>query len=798
MPDEPGPELCEALKDHAWLQPVGTGAKVQDENQARQQHATVEEFGFVHGDNTVPGQQAIDMLRRWRAEGQETPATKLSHALKKFAAETYSLMVREQAQSRTLFEEAKRLLKSMTEREYIKVRRGDLDNALQALDGTRDWPPDKQTWCHKLILWLTQCVLECSPLDDATQWRQKMSLHLKDDCTSIYAEVDVRAWPLVPGLLGECLNRTAICEQIRLQLCSRGWGRDKIAALHQAADLITEMQLYRDFHPEGDPDQPIYQVFNDKTIPNARREELLKKVLQPEPRDKKVPAPRTLVREVLRRIDEDLDEHDRHDSDPELRMLERLLAYVDEDIRCCAKAFLRLKRNWLLAGVVKDEELTPDQICEHIEDDENYETLLRDAVNLCHKNNRTFEAAKMLSRPKSQTSRAKETLRNDQQIEYLVSLYREVEEPEDRFGPLADASMALPDSPQYDTVYLPENRDGQFTMDNIEYLQEILSSGPAAIGVWWLWRCFDGYRDTHSRAALIAITFGARFLIVDMVALEQADKRVEHEYKQLLVAILEAPHLLKVVHYLERTALRALQLALIEEKDRAGDARPTRYTQVTPAIDLALVVACMHGTSGRASKELPSVVWKYLRLDLCVTEALSNFEHRPLRRSQLHYAITLAWCPVVILHACCAHGVISKEVVLSLSLNVSGFARSVWDEVMHTIQFSGAAASSPLAGNQGAEAEAHGRNIWEDPISVEKLKVDCNLLRDSLRNAQDRAKQLLCNVQESEDFRRAVQTLFDIDISKKELKALYERQDSYNPPWFQMPTNDDVQPVQSE
>ena len=77
-------------------------------------------------------------------------------------------------------------------------------------------------------------------------------------------------------------------------------------------------------------------------------------------------------------------------------------------------------------------------------------------------------------------------------------------------------------------------------MDNIEYLQEILSSGPAAIGVWWLpgtqfsglsfvmrahvasnasrWRCFDGYRDTHSRAALIAITFGARFLIVDMVA----------------------------------------------------------------------------------------------------------------------------------------------------------------------------------------------------------------------------------------------------------------------------------------
>ena len=74
----------------------------------------------------------------------------------------------------------------------------------------------------RLILWLTQCVLECSPLDDATQWRQKMSLHLKDDCTSIYAEVDVRAWPLVPGLLGECLNRTAICEQIRLQLCSRG------------------------------------------------------------------------------------------------------------------------------------------------------------------------------------------------------------------------------------------------------------------------------------------------------------------------------------------------------------------------------------------------------------------------------------------------------------------------------------------------------------------------------------------------------------------------------------------------
>lgn len=50
--------------------------------------------------------------------------------------------------------------------------------------------------------------------------------------------------------------------------------------------------------------------------------------------------------------------------------------------------------------------------------------------------------------------------------------------------------------------------------------------------------------------------------------LERLEDGQDQKYKQLILEILQADHLLKVVHYIEGTGLRALQLALITEDER--------------------------------------------------------------------------------------------------------------------------------------------------------------------------------------------------------------------------------------
>ena len=72
-----------------------------------------------------------------------------------------------------------------------------------------------------------------------------------------------------------------------------------------------------------------------------------------------------------------------------------------------------------------EKELSPEQICDHIDDDANYEDLLKVCVNRYLKVSRKFEAAKMLARPASQGTRVFETNRNDKQLAYLVSLYQD-------------------------------------------------------------------------------------------------------------------------------------------------------------------------------------------------------------------------------------------------------------------------------------------------------------------------------------------------------------------------------------
>merc|ERR1719188_810041 len=117
-------------------------------------------------------------------------------------------------------------------------------------------------------------------------------------------------------------------------------------------------------------------------------------------------------------------------------LLRELVQDLREDIRCCKHLFFRMKSDWIASkygGVVQNEELSPEQVCDHIEHEDNYEELLRVAVNRRIRNNRKFEAAKMLARPRSAQTRVFETNRNDKQLAYLVNLYQEMTPPEDGF-----------------------------------------------------------------------------------------------------------------------------------------------------------------------------------------------------------------------------------------------------------------------------------------------------------------------------------------------------------------------------
>ncbi|CAE7246680.1 unnamed protein product [Symbiodinium natans] len=449
-----------------------------------------------------------------------------------------------------------------------------------------------------------ECLHRLNP-EAASRWNQFRIAEVCDADSDIYAEVDVRAWPLICELLSlpsERLAGEALCRQIQLQMCTQGTTRPmKYQWLYQAADLLGRLRLQEQFDEvaaieerEG-TQMGIYATFNDKMLSIHERREVLYTVLKD--------APQTLIRKVLCSLDEDIDENERKE-DYELRMLQDLLIDLDQDIRRCGKAFFRLKRTWISSldtktGVIENEELTPAQFCDHIEDDPQYEILLRDATNRLIKLNRTFEAAKMLARPRAQESKAWNNIK-ESQVLYIRSLYEEEKEPEDHFGPMELGSLLLPGGEEA-VLRVPsmQHIDGQdyVTNDALATLEsELLNGPPVAVGVWWLWRCFNAHLDQHSRAALLALTYRHpgqrdRLVLVDMIALEQAKSEDEHYHKNVLGRILNAPHILKVVHFLERTALRALQLAFVTEDVRQGPTKPESYISVTPCVDVALAVS---------------------------------------------------------------------------------------------------------------------------------------------------------------------------------------------------------------
>ncbi|CAE7427837.1 unnamed protein product, partial [Symbiodinium sp. KB8] len=292
------------------------------------------------------------------------------------------------------------------------------------------------------------------------------------------------------------------------------------------------------------------------------------------------------------------------------------------------------------------------------------------------------------------------------------------------------------------------------TRDAIDLLKEELLEGPpVAVGIWWLWRCFNAHIDQHSRAAVLALTYRQRngrnrLVLIDMIALEQANQEEEHLHKDVLGQILNAPHILKVVHFLERTALRALQLAFVTEDVRQGPNKPESYISISPCVDVALVVACLQGTSGVQCNELFSLVWNFMRADMCLTEALSNFERRPLRKTQEHYALSLAWCPLALLRALCSFGQAQWVTVLTLCMKIHGGAIGNWDEdLLKNLCFKASEDDSRFPEGEGATFAGDGEfdfagNIWEaevveiasgDPVDMEALSVFVLPRREEMR-----------------------------------------------------------------
>jgi len=488
--------------------------------------------------------------------------------------------------------------------------------------------------------------------------------------------------------------------------------------LVQAARLLSSQRMVLHFGADK-----IRDTFNDRMhFDRSQRQNLLGLVLKN--------APRTVVQDVLRRIDgDDVDVSERDDE--EIILVRELIRTLGEDVRCCRHAYFKMKSDWIASrwgGVLVHEELTPEQICDHIEDEDNYEELLRLAVNRCMKYGRKFEAARMLARPPSRVTRVFETNRNDKQLAYLVSLYQEMEKPLSRFGPIEECCLRLPCS-QSDVLYIDDDSSAlaKLEHDLLDDPQEKL-----AIGVWWFWRCFDPGLDVWPRASFLAIAYPGAFVIVDFMRLEN-HYAVERKSKDIVSRIMAAPNILKVTHDIAAArALEVLQRTLIPHEDLISDEVPA-YPTVMPLIDLGMVAAFVRQKKPSAScaSKLGSVTFDYLRLELCLSEMLSNFERRPLRQSQLHFALTLAWCPLMILRALCSYEIVTLQQVRLMTLRV-GFigAPRNWEDGLRRVCF-----SSETHGRQGPyEWDMDGnecssglpgqyaKNLWEDSLWHSKLQ----------------------------------------------------------------------------
>jgi len=302
-------------------------------------------------------------------------------------------------------------------------------------------------------------------------------------------------------------------------------------------------------------------------------------------------------------------------------------------------------------------------------------------VNRCLRYGRKFEAARMLARPASSGARVYETNRNDKQLAYLVSLFQELEPAADHFGPVEESCLVLPAPPG--GVLLVEG-PGE-ALQTLE--RELLGSQePLCVGLWWGWRCFNPKLDFWPRASLVCLAWRGGLAVVDLLRLEASGEPGELRGKELVRRVLEAPQLLKVAHDLDRQALQVLQRGLVPHAQLVGDEAP-QYPQLRPCLDLAVCSAFARRTrsGAAAAARLPPLCFDYLRLEICLAEAFGNLERRPLRLTQQHYGLSLAWCPLMVLRTLCASRALEPRDLqqLALQLGLPGQPER-WDEQLRT------------------------------------------------------------------------------------------------------------------
>jgi len=493
-------------------------------------------------------------------------------------------------------------------------------------------------------------------------------------------------------------------------------------------------------------------------------------------------APRAIVQQVLRVIDgDDVDISERDDE--ELMLVQDLICTLKEDIRCCKHSYYKMKSDWIAArksGVAFNGELSPEQICDHIENEPNHEDLLKNAVNMFLRKDRKFEAAKMLARPESKGTKVFETNRNDKQLAYLVSLYQDMKPPPDIFGPVEECALVVPAAPENLLII---DRCGP-EMDRFE--REVFSENrPLTVGVWWFWRCFNPKIDFWPRASFIVFVYDTTFALIDFQNLEDKGIGEERRGKGIVRRVLEADHILKVVHDLDNYALKVLQRAVLTHEELSTDT--PEWPKLSPVLDMAHVMAYSRGThpeSPHVSK-LGGLCYELLRLELCLGEALSNFERRPLRKTQQHYAMAMAWCPLMILRCLLAFGIVPVDVVRRMPVRVGLRGTPLkWDDTMKRVTFW----SEAFAESSGASDLLKGppsMNVWESqtqeaedwrkriPRPDPNLRVD-QTMYDHFNKCNAQPELLFLPEELGEHAKRALGAAAEQAGVSRDLNALYQ------------------------
>jgi len=279
------------------------------------------------------------------------------------------------------------------------------------------------------------------------------------------------------------------------------------------------------------------------------------------------------------------------------------------------------------------------------------------------------------------------------------------------------------------------------------------------------------------------LAYRGRLAIVDFMKLESSTEFTQLRGKDVARRILEAPHLLKVVHGLNRAALQALQRAVVPPSELVDD-NPPPLPGLTPLLDVAVIAAYLRRSRPMASvaAHLTGLTFGYLRLELCMGENLSNWERRPLRLSQQHFALTLAWCPLMILHALCAFRVLTEEEVGAMMMRAGHpDAPTNWEDLLVRLSFAPTGARAAAEASEGESALEmvsvpgdYARDLWGDADWVRDLAPPERDL-----GALAAVRDLLLPAQEAAQAQQVLPYLFSQEAARQELTSLYAAYNEY-------------------